>query len=63
MVFPAQNMLVCAFISNCGARNNRLDVLKELMQYVEVKSFGGCLHNAVRVCVCMCVCACVCVCE
>lgn len=36
---------VAAFISNCAARNNRSQVLKELMEYLPVHSYGGCLHN------------------
>jgi len=37
--------LVAAFISNCKAKNNRLEYLKELMKYMKVDSYGKCLHN------------------
>lgn len=36
-----------AFISNCGAPSNRLEVLKELQDHgVKVDSYGQCAHNA-----------------
>ncbi|KAI8820992.1 uncharacterized protein EV422DRAFT_48540 [Fimicolochytrium jonesii] len=39
------DVLASAFISNCGARNNRKEVVEELMKYIKVDSFGACLHN------------------
>ena len=41
---------VAAFISNCKASNQRLEYLRELMQYIDVHSYGQCLHNTVREC-------------
>ena len=38
--------LVCAFISNCGAANGRTEYVEELMQYIKIDSYGGCLNNA-----------------
>lgn len=37
---------VAAFISNCNAANNRMQVLKELMDLIPVHSYGACFHNA-----------------
>lgn len=39
--------MVAAFISNCAARNNRLQVLKDLSKLLPggVHSFGACEHN------------------
>lgn len=40
-------VLASAFVSNCGATNNRQAVLAELMGYIKVDSFGMCHHNKV----------------
>ncbi|OUM59971.1 glycosyltransferase family 10 protein [Piromyces sp. E2] len=37
--------LAAAFISNCGARNKRLEYLRELMKYTKIDSFGMCAYN------------------
>jgi len=37
--------LAAAFISNCFARNERLEYLRELMKYTKIDSFGMCEHN------------------
>jgi len=37
--------LVVTFISNCNASNDRIKILKELMKYVKVDSYGKCVHN------------------
>lgn len=37
--------LAAAFISNCGASNGRLEVLRELMRYIKVDSYGRCERN------------------
>ena len=37
--------LVAVMISNCGARNNRLEYLDELMKHVSVHSYGACRQN------------------
>eukprot|EP00833_Pecoramyces_ruminatium_P008992 jgi/Orpsp1_1/1183024/evm.model.c7180000083548.1 len=37
--------LAAVFISNCGARNERLEYLRELMRYTKIDSFGMCAHN------------------
>ncbi|OZJ04924.1 hypothetical protein BZG36_02651 [Bifiguratus adelaidae] len=37
--------LAAAFITNCDAKNNRLQVLKELMRYIPIHSYGKCLNN------------------
>jgi len=37
--------LAAAFISNCFARNERLEFLRELMKYTKIDSFGMCEHN------------------
>lgn len=37
--------LAVAFISNCDAVNDRLDILKDLMKYIKVDSYGKCVHN------------------
>ena len=37
---------VSAFISNCKAKNNRLEYLRGLMQHLSVDSYGECLQNA-----------------
>jgi len=36
---------IAAFISNCGARNNRDYYLQELMQYMPMHSYGACHHT------------------
>lgn len=41
-----KDYFICAFISNCGAANNRTNYVKELMEYVKIDSFGSCLKNA-----------------
>lgn len=41
-----QGRLAAAFVSNCGANNGRTRYLKELMNYMKIDSFGGCVHNA-----------------
>lgn len=33
---------VAWFVSNCGARNNRLQYARELGKYIEVDIYGGC---------------------
>jgi len=38
--------LAAVFISNCSARNKRLEYLKELMKYTKIDSFGMCAHNS-----------------
>jgi len=38
--------LAAVFISNCSARNKRLEYLKELMSYTKIDSFGMCAHNS-----------------
>jgi len=44
--FAKKTKFAAAFISNCGAKNNRLEVLKELMKHLpRIDSFGRCLHN------------------
>eukprot|EP01102_Stenamoeba_stenopodia_P000766 TRINITY_DN10718_c0_g1_i1.p1 TRINITY_DN10718_c0_g1~~TRINITY_DN10718_c0_g1_i1.p1 ORF type:complete len:549 (+),score=163.66 TRINITY_DN10718_c0_g1_i1:156-1802(+) len=37
--------LASMFISNCGSRNNREGYYKELMKYIQVDSYGRCVHN------------------
>ena len=39
--------MVAMFVSNCGASNNRLEYVRELMANgITVDSFGRCMHNA-----------------
>ena len=39
--------MVAMFVSNCGAANNRLEYVRELMANgITVDSFGRCMHNA-----------------
>lgn len=38
--------LAAAFISNCGAANGRTEYVKELMKYMKIDSYGGCVNNA-----------------
>lgn len=45
-VLPKRSdVLIAAFIGNCDAKNNRSRYLQELMEHMEVHSYGGCLHN------------------
>ncbi|ORX50251.1 hypothetical protein BCR32DRAFT_250148 [Anaeromyces robustus] len=37
--------IAAVFISNCSARNSRLEFLKELMKYAKIDSYGMCLNN------------------
>ncbi|ORX51817.1 hypothetical protein BCR36DRAFT_582854 [Piromyces finnis] len=37
--------LAAVFISNCAARNKRLEFLSELMKYAKIDSFGMCNNN------------------
>lgn len=37
--------LVAAFISNCKATNERLKYLKKLKKYIDIDSYGKCVHN------------------
>ncbi|ORX51816.1 hypothetical protein BCR36DRAFT_582853 [Piromyces finnis] len=37
--------LAAVFISNCNAVNERLEFLKQLMEYTKIDSFGMCAHN------------------
>jgi hypothetical protein len=46
MTWPKRtDAYMAAFISNCGARNRRSEVLKGLMELMPVHSFGNCLKN------------------
>jgi len=40
-----KNRTVAAFISNCNTNNRRKAILDELMEYIEVDSFGACSRN------------------
>ena len=42
-----EQKIVAVFISNCGTggADKRLKYLEELMKYIQVDSFGGCLKN------------------
>jgi len=37
--------IVSFIASNCAAVNNRSEYVEELMKYIQVNSFGSCLHN------------------
>jgi hypothetical protein len=44
--FPKRkDAYMAAFISNCGARNNRQQYLEQLMEHMEIHSYGRCHHN------------------
>lgn len=46
MTWPKRkDAYLAAFISNCGAKNRRSEVLKELMELMPVHSYGGCQKN------------------
>lgn len=45
-IFPKRkDALMAAFIGNCGAKNNRSAMLKELMSLMPIHSYGSCFHN------------------
>ena len=45
-LFQKQSNLIAMFISNCYAKNDRIDYIKQLMKYIKIDSYGRCLNNA-----------------